>query len=98
MHYKYIFKLNRWQFVQWLVCCGRLFNFSRSGICIMKAESNSPLTLFTRALERWENEGGRVAQVNPRQGPTLLSFVGSPRARKNLETAKKDSHRMLPNS
>jgi hypothetical protein len=68
-------------------------NSSRSAICIMKAESNSPLTLVARALERWENEGGRVTQVNPQPPPTLLPFVGSPGARKNLETVKKDSRR-----
>ena len=63
----------------------------------MKAESNSPLTLFARALERWENEGGRVAQGNPQQSPTLSPFVVSPRARKHFAVAKKDSRRMPPN-
>jgi len=28
----------------------------------MKTESESPVALFTRAIERWENEGGQVAE------------------------------------
>ena len=51
----------------------------------MKAESNSPLTLLARALERWENEGGRVAQANPQQSPTRSPFIVSPCGRKDFE-------------
>jgi hypothetical protein len=35
-----------------------------TGSFAMKAESQSPLALFRRAVERWENEGGRIAPVN----------------------------------
>jgi hypothetical protein len=47
----------------------------------MHAKSKSPLTVFTRAIERWENEGGRVAGFGRKRTPTSDPFLSSQRPR-----------------
>jgi hypothetical protein len=44
----------------------------QTGSSVVEAESQSPLALFRRAVERWENEGGRIARVNTVRAPESL--------------------------
>jgi hypothetical protein len=52
----------------------------------MHAESKSPVTVFTRAIERWENEGGRVAVFSRKRRPT-----SAPDANKGLSCVRRST-------